>query len=87
MPKVNRRLDYTSCKTGAETVNDVDDHEASCNADPNSTGNTQPNKQQINLQSQETTESNKSNAVSYFVTFYLMYTIAHVILCWSPSLI
>jgi hypothetical protein len=25
--------------------------------------------------------------VSYFVTFYFMHKIAHVILCWSPSLI
>jgi hypothetical protein len=85
--KGQQALDYTSSKTGAKTINSVDNPEASRDADANSTGNAQPDEQQTNLQSQGTTNSNESNAVSYFVTFYLMHTIAQVILCWSSSLI
>ncbi len=85
--KGQQALDDTSSETSAKTINNVNDPKASRDADANSTGNAQPDKQQTNLQSQGTTNSNKSNAVSYFVTFYLMHTIAHVILCWSPSLI
>ncbi len=85
--KGQQATDDTSSKTGAKTINGVNNPEASRDADANSTGNAQPDKQQTNLQSQGTTNSNESNAVSYFVTFYLMHTIAHVILCWSLSLI
>jgi hypothetical protein len=85
--KGQQASDDTSSKTGAKTINNVNNLEASHDADANSTDNAQPDEQQTNLQSQGTTNSNKSNAVSYSITFYLMHTIAHVILCWSPSLI
>jgi hypothetical protein len=55
-------LDDTSSKTRAVTVRDVDNSMATCTADPNSSGNAQPNKEQQKQQSKETTESNKSNA-------------------------
>jgi hypothetical protein len=85
--KGQQALDNTSSETGAKTIDNVDNPEASRNADAKSTGNAQPDEQQTNLQSQGTTNSNESNAVSYYVTFYFMHTIAHVILCWSSSLI
>jgi hypothetical protein len=61
--KSKEALDDTSCKTGAVTVHDVVNFVATaCTADPNSSGNAQPDKQQPKQQSKETTESNKSNA-------------------------
>jgi hypothetical protein len=87
MPKANRRRTTPQVRQGLKPINDVDNLEASLDADANSTCNAQPDEQQTNLQYQGTTNSNESNAVSYFVTFYLMHTIAHMILCWSPTLI
>jgi hypothetical protein len=55
-------LDNTSCETGAVTVHDVNNFVATCTADPDSSGNAQPDKQQQEQPSKETTESNESNA-------------------------
>jgi hypothetical protein len=85
--KGQQASDDISSKTGTKTINNVDNLEASRDADANSTGNAQPDKQQTNLQYQGTTNSNESNAVSYFITFYFMHTIAHAIFCWSLTLI
>jgi hypothetical protein len=60
--KSKEALDDTSCKTGTVTVHDVDNFVVTCTADPDSSGNAQPDKQQQEQQSKETTESNKSNA-------------------------
>ena len=60
--KNKEALDDTSSKTGAVTVHDVDNSMATCTADPDSSGNAQPDEQQQEQQSKETTESNESNA-------------------------
>jgi hypothetical protein len=60
--KSKEALDDTSSKTGAVTVQDVNNSMALCTADPNSSGNAQHDKQQQKQQSKETTERNKSNA-------------------------
>jgi hypothetical protein len=56
----------TSSKTGAVTVNltvhDVDNHVATCTADPDSLDNAHHDKQQQTGQSMETTEGDKINA-------------------------
>jgi hypothetical protein len=72
--KGKQALEDTSCKTGAETVQDIVKYGVTCNADPDSLGNAQPNKQQPGQQSQETTESNESNAVNYFDTVLVSVT-------------
>ncbi len=61
--KSKEALDDTSCKTGTVTVPNVVNFVATaCTADPNSSGNAQPDKQQPKQQSKMTTESNESNA-------------------------
>jgi hypothetical protein len=60
--KSKEALNDTSCKTGTVTVHNVDNFVATCTADPDSSGNAQPDKQQQEQQSKETTESNESNA-------------------------